>query len=712
MMRIILTGLIFFFCIHISFSQSYTFQNTKLDAEKRIDNLLSLMTLDEKVNCLGTNPSVPRLGVIATGHVEGLHGLAMGEPGNWGGKNPVPTTIFPQSYGMGQTWDTTCLRLLGEIEGYEVRYIAQSPKYKRGGLVVRAPNADLSHDPRWGRTEECYGEDPYLNGQLVVAFIKGLQGNNPNYWQAASLMKHFLANSNENTRTSSSSDFDARLLHEYYAYPFQMGVEKGGSRAYMAAYNKVNQVPMMVSPLLKELTVDQWGQNGIICTDGGALGLLISDHKYYDSIEMGAGMAVKRGINQFLDRYIGPIDTALTKGIIDETDIDKVLRGSFRVMMKLGLLDNSDENPYSQIGLNNEAEPWLEDKNKEIVKQVTCKSIVLLKNENKTLPIDPKKTKKILVVGQLADQVLLDWYSGTPPYFITPLQGLKEKLGKKVDIVYVPDSLINKAKEEAKDADLILAFGGNHPTGNAGWAEVTRDSYGKEAVDRKTIKLEDETWIKQLYEVNQNIALVLVSSFPYAINWSQHNLPAIVHTVHNSQELGSALADVLVGDFNPAGRLVQNWPMSDDNIAPLLDYNIRNGHTYLYTEYPPLYPFGYGLSYTKFDYSNANIQVDNDLVFVNLDIKNTGEVDGDEVVQVYVSYPHSVVARPAKALKGFVRTHIKKGETKQISIQIDKKDLCYWDVNQSEMVLEKGEVELLIGTSSQNIRLSKKVMIE
>ncbi len=702
----------FLFSIHLSNSQNYPFLNTKLDTEKRIDNLLSLMTLDEKVNCLGANPSVPRLGIKATGHVEGLHGLAMGEPGNWGHGNPVPTTTFPQSYGMGQTWDTTCMRILGEIEGYEVRYMVQSPKYNRGALVVRAPNADLSHDPRWGRTEECYGEDPYLNGQLVVAFIKGLQGNNPNCWQAASLMKHFLANSNENTRTSSSSDFDERLLHEYYAYPFKMGVEKGGSKAYMAAYNKVNQIPMMVSPLLKDLTVDKWGQNGIICTDGGALKLLITDHKYYESIEMGAGMAVKMGINQFLDRYKGPIDTALMKGIINEADIDAVLRGSFRVMIKLGLLDQSEDNPYSKIGLNNEKEPWLNEKNKAIVKEVTCKSIVLLKNEKQTLPINTKKVHKILVVGQLADQVLLDWYSGTPPYFITPLQGLKDKLGKKTEIVYVPDSLVEKAKEEARVADLILAFGGNHPTGNAGWAEVTRDSYGKESVDRKTIMLEDEAWIKQLYEVNQNIALVLVSSFPYAINWSQHNLPAIVHTVHNSQELGSALADVLVGDYNPAGRLVQNWPMSDDNLAPLLDYNIRNGHTYLYPKYPPLYPFGYGLSYTKFKYSNATVHVDNDWIHVILDIKNTGEVDGDEVVQVYVSYPHSAVARPVKALKGFIRTNIKKGETKQVSIQIDKNDLCYWDENQKEMVLEKGDIELLIGASSQDIRLIPKVTIE
>lgn len=297
MMKPFIICLLCFFVSPFVTAQTYIFQDKNIDPETRIENLLSLMTIDKKIQCLGTNPSVKRLGLKATGHVEGLHGLAMGEPGNWGGDKPVPTTTFPQAYGMGHTWDVTALKQMGEIEGYDVRYLYQSPKYKRGGLVVRAPNADLSHDPRWGRTEECYGEDPFLVASLSTAFIKGLQGDDPEYWMAASLMKHFLANSNEDTRTTSSSDFDESLLHEYYAYPFMKGVTEGGSRAYMAAYNKVNQVPMMVSPLLNELTVKQWGQNGIICTDGGALKLLIDHHQYYETLEMGAAMAIKSGIN-------------------------------------------------------------------------------------------------------------------------------------------------------------------------------------------------------------------------------------------------------------------------------------------------------------------------------------------------------------------------------------------------------------------------------
>ena len=194
----------------------YPFQNPDLPLEERVNNVVSLMTLEEKVAFLSSRPGVPRLGIARAGHVEGLHGLAQGGPSNWGRRNPAPTTIFPQAYGMGETWDPDLMQQAGAVEGYEVRYMFQSEKYSRGGLVVRAPNADLGRDPRWGRTEECFGEDPVLSGTMSVAFIKGLQGNHPKYWLTASLLKHFLANSNEDDRTASSSDFDEQLFREYY----------------------------------------------------------------------------------------------------------------------------------------------------------------------------------------------------------------------------------------------------------------------------------------------------------------------------------------------------------------------------------------------------------------------------------------------------------------------------------------------------------------
>jgi len=384
----------------------YPFQNPDLNVEKRIDNIISLLTLDEKISCLSTNPSVPRLGIKGSGHIEGLHGVALGGPGGWGRRKLVTTTTFPQSYGLAETWDTALIRKVAETEAYEARYIFRSEKYNTGALVIRAPNADLGRDPRWGRTEECSGEDAFFNGCMTQAYVRGLQGSNPKYWMTASLMKHFLANSNENERERSSSDFDERLFREYYSVPFRMGIE-AGSRAFMAAYNKYNGIPMMVHPILKEIALNEWGQDGIICTDGSAMRLLWQQHKYYSDSTWAAAAAVKSGINQFLDRYVGSIRKALQDGILKEKEIDEVIRGNFRVMIKLGLLDPPSIVPYASI--KDGEEPWLTEGNKNFVREVTQKSIVLLKNENDFLPLDKNKIKSIAVIGPYANQVLLDW---------------------------------------------------------------------------------------------------------------------------------------------------------------------------------------------------------------------------------------------------------------------------------------------------------------
>src|SRR6185369_7898964 len=400
----------------------YPFQNPDLSTEQRIDNLLSLMNVEEKISCLGTNPSVPRLGIKASGHVEGIHGLAQGGPGKWGRPKTIPTTTFPQGIGLGETWDPELLRQVANVEGYEARYIFQSSKYHQGGIVIRSPNADLGRDPRWGRTEECYGEDPYFNGTMVVAFVKGLQGDDPKYRLSAALMKHFLANSNENDRDKTSSTFDERLFREYYSVPFRMGVVEGGSRAYMASYNSMNDVPMTVNPVLENVTRKEWGQDGIICTDAGAMTNLVKSNKYSPDLEHAAASSIKAGIGQFLDNYKDATRGALKNGLLTESDIDKSLRGVFRVMIKLGLLDPPERVAFSRIGSESE-EPWLTDRNKSLARPATRKSIVLLKNANGLLPLNKRTTKSIAVIGPRANDVYLDWYSGTPPYRITPLEG-------------------------------------------------------------------------------------------------------------------------------------------------------------------------------------------------------------------------------------------------------------------------------------------------
>ncbi len=366
----------------------FPFQNPSSPVDERVKNLLSVMTIEEKIACLGTTPSVPRLGIKGAGHVEGLHGLAMGGPGGWGRPSVVPTTQFPQAVGLGETWDPELIQQVANVEGIEARYMFQS-SYGRGGLVVRAPNADLARDIRWGRTEESYGEDAFFVGTMVVAFVKGLQGYDPRYWQTAALMKHFLANSNEDERGYSSSNFDERLFREYYSAPFRRGIEEGGSRAFMASYNAYNGIPMEVNPVLKSVAIKEWGNDGIICTDGGAMTNLVTLHKRYATLAEATAASIKAGINQFLDNYTQPVHDAIKQRLLTESDIDQSLAGVFRVMIKLGQLDPSAMVPYASI--KEGPEPWATQAHKDLALRATQESIVLLKNSRGILPLDRRR---------------------------------------------------------------------------------------------------------------------------------------------------------------------------------------------------------------------------------------------------------------------------------------------------------------------------------
>jgi len=690
----------------------YPFQNPDLPIEQRIDNILSLMTIDEKIECLDTNPSVPRLGIKGSGHVEGIHGLTQGGPGKWGRPMTIPATTFQQGIGLGETWDAELLKQAGQVEGYEARYVFQSSRYLQGGIVIRSPNADIGRDPRWGRTEECYGEDAFFNGTMVVAFTKGVQGDHPKYWQAAALMKHFLANSNENDRDKSSSDFDERLFHEYYSLPFYMGVVEGGSRAYMAAYNAVNKVPMTINPVLQKITREQWGQDGIICTDAGAMRNLVTAHKYYPDFETAAAESVKAGIGQFLDDYRDPVRGALKRGLLTEADIDRALRGNFRVMIRLGLLDPPARVPYASIGQEGN-DPWLTDKHHAVALRAAQESIVLLKNSANLLPLDTGSLKSIAVIGPRANEVLLDWYSGTPPYSISPLEGIKRAVGAAVKVNYATGADSAEAARIAHDSDVTIVCVGNHPNGgfDTQWARVSVPSEGREAVDRQSITLEQEELIKTVFQANPKTIVVLKSSFPYAINWTQENVPAILHMALNSQEEGRALASVIFGDYNPAGRLVQTWPRSLEQLPPMMDYDIRHGRTYMYFRETPLYPFGYGLSYTTFAYRDLKVSQSRESIDVSVALKNTGQREGDEVVQLYVKHLDSKVARPLKELKGFTRVHLAPQEEKIVRISVPLSRLAYWNAETDRWIVEKDQIEITIGGSSSDARLRKSIRV-
>jgi beta-glucosidase len=710
---------------------TYPFQNPNLPADQRIDNVLSLLTLEEKIDLLGKNLNVPRLGIYGSGKIdsapgtsgqfEGLHGLAMGgigwaghspgAPGRWGGNSVIPTTQFPQPVGLGETWDPDLLQKAAAQEGYEARYIFQS--LNRGGLIVRAPNADLARDPRWGRVEESYGEDPYLTGTMSVAFVKGLQGDNPRYWLTASLVKHFLANSNEDGRTGSSSNFDSRLLQEYYAVPFRMTIEQGHADAYMAAFNAVNGIPMTASPLLRSLTMNKWGFDGMIDTDRDALGSMVTDHHYYPNTVEAAAGAIHAGINQFLSSYQTDLKSALQNKLIADADIDQNLRGVLRVMIRLGFMDPRTLVPYTQINADHVSVPWEQESSKTLVLHVTQESIVLLKNSKQLLPLNISSIRSIAVIGSQANEVHLDRYSGTPHFAVTPLQGIQSKVSSKVDVRYSAGS--NAAVQLARTSDIAIVVVGNRPACNkrTDTFPCPDATEGMETVDRKQINLmpEQEKLIQDVYAANPRTIVVLVSSFPYTIDWEKQHIPAILHMANNSEEEGNALADVLFGDYNPAGRLVVTWPQSITQLPPMMDYNIRDGRTYMYFHGIPLFPFGYGLSYTTFAYSklrtsSSRLSMDKQ-VDVSLQVTNTGLRSGDEVVQMYVKHVNSKVARPALELKGFQRVYVPAGQTIVVKLPLTAKSLMYWISPQEKWSLENDKVEIMIGSSSQDIKLSK-----
>jgi len=687
------------------------FRDPGAPLERRVDDLVARLTLEEKIGLLGqVQPAIPRLGIKAfTNFTEGLHGLG------WVRGGSVTATTFPQSVGLGETWDADLLREIGAVEGYEARVYFRKFDGARVGLAIRAPNVDLARDPRWGRSEESFGEDPYLVGKLSVAMIRGLQGDNPKYLLTAATMKHFLANSNEDGRTSSSSDFDERNLREYYLEPFRRGIEEANAQSFMASYNAVNGIPDTVSPFIRNIVEKEWKFDGMVSTDAGSLPNLTRQFHYYPDATQAVAGAVKAGITVFLDQYTAPLKDALEKKLLIEADIERNIRGNIRMRMRLGEFDPPEMSPYNQI--SGTEEPWYGDRNKALARKATQESIVLLKNSESLLPLDKSKLRSIAVIGPFGDNVLIDWYAGMPPYSVTPLEGIRSAAGPGVRVRYAPDNNNRNAANLAAESDVAIVFVGNHPTCNAPFGHCALPSEGKEAVDRKTIELDAAqlALIRSVKAANAKTVVVLISSFPYAIGWVQENVSAILHMAHSSQEEGNALADVLFGDYNPAGRLVSTWVASLNDLPLMMEYDIRKGRTYMYFKGQPLYPFGFGLSYTKFEYSNLRTSADfvnaAGVVTVSVDVRNAGGRAGDEVVQMYVSHPDSGVVRPIKELRGFQRIALQPNETRTVRLELKARELTYWDAAQQSFVVEPGRLNIMLGASSADVRLEKTIEV-
>jgi beta-glucosidase len=454
--------------------------------------------------------------------------------------------------------------------------------------------------------------------------------------------------------------------------------------------------------------------DGIICTDAGSLRNMIKLHKYYPNLSEGRGGRGEGGHQPVPGPLPGrAVNDALKEKLLTEAEIDEVLKGEFRVMIRLGHAGSARARGVFQTGGRRGC---LEAPGTRTWPAGGAGIGGAAEERRRFLPLDrSSKLKSIAVIGPRANQVLLDWYSGTPPYTVTPLEGHQGQSRLGMTVNYAANNDNDAAVKAAKAIRWRWCLSATTPP-----ATPVGRSARRPATARKRWTANGSTWsmeelVKQVYAANPKTVMVLVSSFPFAINWSQQNLPAILHMTHNAQEMGTAIADVLFGDYNPGGRLVQTFPQSLDQVPAKMDYDIRHGRTYMYFQGDPLYPFGYGLSYSTFRYSNlktsaATLRAGGEIT-VSVDVTNTGKRQGDEVVQLYVKHINSGVDRPLRELKGFHRVTLAPGQTRTVTLPLKAETLAYWDMARQRWDIEADQLSLIVGSSSEDKKLDKTIAV-
>ncbi|MEU4615412.1 glycoside hydrolase family 3 C-terminal domain-containing protein [Streptomyces umbrinus] len=821
-------------------AQTPPFRDSQLPFAKRIDDLLSRLTLEERVAMLHQfGPAVERLGVAAfrTGQ-EALHGVA------WMG----PATVFPQAVGLGATWNDELVRRVGEAVSTETR--AMRSRDDRVGLNVWAPTVNLLRHPLWGRNEEGYSEDPKLTSAIATAYTRGLRGDHPAYWRTAPVLKHWLAHNNETDRATASSSVRPRVLHEYDLRAFRETVEAGTVAGVMPAYNLVNGRPNHVSPYLREQLRTWTDQDLLVCSDAGAPSNLVDSEHYFDTHEEATAASLIAGVDSFTDhgtdstQIVERLQGALDQGLLTESDIDAAVRRQLAIRFRLGEFDPRLD-PYA------DTKDFDTPAHRSLAREAAEQAIVLLKNDG-LLPLTGQDTR-IAVVGLLADECKLDWYSGTLIHRSTPLEGLYERFGadrvdfaEGVDRVRIKTSAgtylsvppADDATDEVRGAEgaldpallagrtdlpplttdttgtelALIDWGGGVLTLRApdgrylsvaedgfvrasadqpgGWVvqetfrlepheshgshgshqnghllkhvgtgryvSVTADGVkvaaqnpeileleitergedtvartaaaadvvlvvagndphinGRETEDRTTLALpaHQQRLLEAARAANPRTALVITSSYPYATDPA--DLPAVLWTAHGGQAAGTALARVLAGDVSPAGRLPQTWYASDADLPDLLDYDvIGSRQTYLYFEGTPLFPFGHGLSYASFEYGNLVAHVGENSVHVTFTVTNTGSTPADEVAQLYSRAVTPSVSRPRRELLAHRRVHVLPGVSTELAFELSLSAFEFWDVVHGIRRVEPGPYELLVGASSEDVRLRTTIELD
>ncbi len=694
----------------------------------RENDLIRRMSLAEKVAQLQNDaPAIPRLGLPAYNYWnEALHGVA----------NDGIATVFPEPVGMASTWDTSLLHQEGHVIGVEGRAKFNDYASKHNGdskwwmgLTFWTPNINIFRDPRWGRGQETYGEDPFLTGTLAVGFIKGIQGDDPNYMLAMACAKHYAVHSGpEALRHRFNAEPSQRDLYETYLPQFEMAVEQGHVGGVMGAYSALYGVPDCASPLLlTDLLRKQWGFGGYIVSDCGAIGDIWNrrEHHFVNTPEAAAADAVKAGCDLCCGGDYNALVRAVQQKLVTEKEIDRALYYTLWTRFKLGLFDPADKDPYSKIGIDQNDTP----QHRTLALKVAEESIVLLKNDG-ILPLDRAKIKRIAVIGPNGNSMSMLYgnYHGTASHPISILNGIRQLAGPNIEVTFAMGSPITtnqaiaawsrqdnettrplpelraEALSNAANADIIIYVGGITPAQEG------------EGFDRHSIELPEvqQELVKALQATGKPMVMVNCSGSAIALPWEAKNLPAIVQAWYPGEEGGRAVAEVLFGEVNPSGHLPMTFYRSTADLPSFTDYSMSN-RTYRYFNGKPLYAFGHGLSYTKFAFRSGKLSSNhipaNGTAKVTFTVKNSGKLDGDEVAQVYFRHLHSSVPQPRLALCGFTRVHLKSGESKQVTIEVPAERLRYWDTEKKQYVVEPGKYEFLIGAASDDIRLKLPMTI-
>lgn len=831
-----------------SASNDHPFRDPDLPLDERIDDLLGRLTLDEKLGFLHQSQlPIPRLGVpYFKAGTEALHGVAWSNDldNNWGQVLATDATVFPQAVGLASTWDPDLINDVGSAVGDELRaHNTLDPQL--WGLQAWVPVVDPLRDPRWGRNEEGYSEDPLLAGEIGTAYGSGLSGDDPLYLKVAPVIKHYFGYNKEADRSVSSSNLPPRIRKEYSQAPFRSVISADAATGVMASYNLVNGRPTHVDPSINE-DIRSWTDKDLYnVSDAWGPHAVTQAQFYFDEEDEAYAAILKAGLDGFTVDESDPsamkatLHSALDKGYITEADVDTAVRHVLSIRFRLGHFD-PDGGPYADIGpeVLNSAE------HQALNRRTAADAMVLLDNGADILPLDPDQTSSVAVIGPLHDMVFTDFYGGSMPYEVTPLDGIAERLGGAADVtgvegldrVTLKDSATGRylTATGTDPADLVVAsdaspsvasqwdvndwmadystlrnaengkylsgaFGpyttsSDEPSGwyvqqqfrfeeqpdgtvliqyvgyetNESWwwipehyvtvapdgtvgtgskadaarfvPEVVSDGvdaavaaagqadaavvvvgshpfvYGRENHDRTDLALgrSQQELVDAVTAANPNTVVVLETSYPTTFD----NQPeTLLWTTHAGSETGNAVADVVFGDENPAGRLTQTWYAGVDDLPSIDDFDIvKSGWTYMYYDGVPLYPFGHGLSYSTFDYSNlktSGSSVGGDgAIRVSVDVTNTGDAAGDEVVQLYSRQLSSRDATADKQLRAFERVSLAPGETKTVRLELDASDLARWDVTRDRWVVESSEYELLVGSSSADIRQQATVRVK